>query len=93
MYLTANAITRDTYPQYRKGKEAAFNAKGQDILVLPEYSGLLNKNANEVKNILFADSADPFIEECKISQRITTFGFILVLPQLKLGINCIINLH
>ena len=52
-------------PNIEKVREAAFNAKGQDILVLPEYSGLLNKNANEVKNILFADSADPFIEECK----------------------------
>ena len=52
-------------PNIEKVREAAFNAKGQDILVLPEYSGLLNKNANEVKNILFANSADPFIEECK----------------------------
>ena len=25
----------------------------------------MNKNANEVKNILFPDRADPFIEECK----------------------------
>ena len=52
-------------PNIEKVREAAYNAKGQDILVLPEYSGLLNKNANEVKNILLADSADPFIEECK----------------------------
>ena len=52
-------------PNIEKVREAAFNAKGQDVLVLPEYSGLLNKNANEVKNILFANSADPFIEECK----------------------------
>ena len=52
-------------PNIEKVREAAFKAKGQDILVLPEYSGLLNKNANEVKNILLAKAADPFIEECK----------------------------
>ncbi len=52
-------------PNIEKVREAAFKAKGQDILVLPEYSGLLNKNAKEVKNILIAEVADPFIEECK----------------------------
>ena len=52
-------------PNIEKVREAAFKARGQDILVLPEYSGLLNKNANEVKNILLAKAADPFIEECK----------------------------
>ena len=46
-------------PNIEKVREAAFKAKGQDILVLPEYSGLLNKNANEVKNILLAKAADP----------------------------------
>lgn len=52
-------------PNIEKVREAAFKAKGQDILVLPEYSGLLNKNAKEVKDILLAKAADPFIEECK----------------------------
>ena len=68
-------------PNIEKVRKAAFNAKGQDVLVLPEYSGLLNKNANEVKNILLPIAQIHLSRNVKMSRGITNFGFILVRRQ------------
>ena len=43
---------------------AAQKAKDADLLVLPEYSGLLDKNVAEVQKSITTKTKDPFIKAC-----------------------------
>lgn len=43
---------------------AAKKAKDTDLLVLPEYSGLLDKNVAEVRKSITTKTRDPFIKAC-----------------------------
>jgi predicted amidohydrolase len=46
-------------------EKAASAAQHQDILILPEYSGLLNKSIKEAKQTITPKTQDPFILACK----------------------------
>ena len=56
---------------------AAQKAKDADLLVLPEYSGLLDKNVAEVQKSITTKTKDPFIKACCIWLRFIIFGSIL----------------
>ncbi len=43
---------------------AAQKAKDTDLLVLPEYSGLLDKNVAEARKSITTKTEDPFIKAC-----------------------------
>lgn len=46
-------------------EKAAEKALDQDILILPEYSGSLNKNVRELKEYVSTKSEDSFIKACR----------------------------